>query len=147
MPWMQTSDAPANGGASTLRSKRHLSGDEIRRQTGMAQHPTSTPSAPRLVDRSRAYEPVELRNAGAVNWPRAVIRVMPGLARGEHVWAVKIWESPGVPARDVHGKLIAFTEHDRDEAFSEARERVEALRWSKLGRLRLEGRPQQEPPC
>ncbi|PRB69495.1 hypothetical protein [Arthrobacter sp. MYb213] len=147
MPFLKTDLGPVNGGATAVMRKRHLSGEEIRRQTTMAAHPTSVPSSPRLLDRSRAYEPFEHADAGSVSWPRAVIRMMPGMARGEHVWAVKIWESAEVPARNRAGMLNAFTMHDRDEAIDEARERVEAMRWSNLARLRLEGRPQYEPPC
>ncbi|TDU27071.1 hypothetical protein [Arthrobacter sp. JUb115] len=142
MPFTQVSDAPANGGASTLRSHGpHL------RFLAMAQHPSTSP-APRVVDRERMYQGFDWKDPDSLQWPRSSVRASPGLAAGELVWGAKIWEAPGVPARDAHGLLIAFSGEDREKVIADAQKRVRELRWSKLGRLRLqEPRKAPEKPC
>lgn len=139
---------PAFGGAATLRRRRGMTVEEIRRQVELAQHPATSPAPVlRRVDHSHAYSEIKHRAPAEVSWPRASVRLMQGIKPGEEVWAVKIWEAPGVPARDAAGRMIAFTEHLRQTALMEAGLRVSAMRRSKLARLRLEGEPQQEPPC
>jgi len=132
MPLMEFGGAPANGGASTLRSHGpHL------RFVAMAQHPSTSP-APRLIDRQRMYQGFEHKDPEGVQWPRSSVRASPGLAAGELVWGAKVWEAPGVPARNAAGLMISFSGHDRDEVIADAQKRVSELRWSKRGRLRLD---------
>ncbi|MGQ3382948.1 hypothetical protein [Glutamicibacter sp. TV12E] len=145
MPFLQDTDGPAEGGASTLRSH-----DQNLRLKAMAQHPSTSP-APRVIDRQRMYQGFEHKDPEAVQWPRSSVRASPGLAAGELVWGAQVWEAPGVPARYASGLLVAFSKHDRDEAIAEAQKRVSELRWSKRGRLRLnesQGEPEEpEQSC
>lgn len=151
MPWHQTSDeptAPPAGGAASLRRNRSITLADVNRNKSSSVHPAAAAPAPRVIDRGRMYAGFEHKDPKAVEWPRAVVRSSPGLAAGELVWGAKIWDAPGLPARDQAGKLLAFSGHDRDQVIKVAGQRVKELRWSKRGRLRLAGTPpEQEPTC
>lgn len=151
MPWNQVSDelaVPPAGGAASLRRNRSITLADVDRNKSSSVHPASAAPAPRVIDRGRMYDPFEHEDPETVEWPRAVVRSSPGLAVGEQVWGAKIWDAPGLPARDQAGKLLAFSGHDRDQVLKVAGQRVKELRWSKRGRLRLAGTPpEQEPMC
>lgn len=142
MPWGQVSDVPESGGASSLRSR----GPAVHFEA-MVKHPANT-AVPKVVDLDRVYEQILPKDVEAAQWPRATVRAVPGLASGELVWAAKIWEAPGVEARGANGLLIAFSKQSRDEVLDDAAKRVQELRWSKRGRLRLKEPPAEpEQPC
>ncbi|ALQ29094.1 hypothetical protein AA310_00650 [Arthrobacter sp. YC-RL1] len=151
MPWNQVSDelaVPPAGGAASLRRNRSITLADVDRNKSSSVHPAAAAPAPRVIDRGRMYDPFEHEDPETVEWPRAVVRSSPGLAAGEQVWGAKIWDAPGLPARDHAGKLLAFSGHDRDQVIKVAEQRVKELRWSKRGRLRLAGTPpEQEPMC
>lgn len=151
MPWNQVSDEPSGplaGGAASLRRNRTITLADVARNKSSSVHPAAAAPAPRVIDRGRMYDPFEHKDPETVEWPRAVVRSSPGLAAGEQVWGAKIWDAPGLPARDQAGKLLAFSGHDRNQVLKVAGQRVKELRWSKRGRLRLAVTPpEQEPMC
>lgn len=100
---------------------REVTAEEIRRQMCVAKHPSSTGPAPRMINRDRGKAPFTHQDSAAVNWPRAGIRCIPGLAAGEHVWMVTIWDAAQKP-------IWRKSFKDDVEAISEAEKQVRDAR-------------------
>lgn len=98
-----------------------------------------------------------MRAPDAAVWPRATVRLVDGW------WAVKVWQSPGVPARR-QSMLLAGQYSDRAKAFAYAFQEVGVLRFTQDARAVASAgmvsfaelkadweakrpRPKWEPPC
>lgn len=96
-----------------------------------AAHPSTAGTAPkpRVVDLNRGYQPLTSirERAGQVEWPRATVRPVPGLAGHEITWCATLWQAYGEPLRE-HGLKVARSTNDRAEAFEWALGEVEKRR-------------------
>ncbi|MHC6176217.1 hypothetical protein [Glutamicibacter sp. X7] len=133
---------------------REVSAEEIRRQICVAKHPASAAPAPRIIDRDRGKTPFTHQDSAAVTWPRAGIRCIPGLAAGERVWLVTVWDSMQDPIWRKSFSDEAEAIREAEKQVRQARAFRDSVEWffaefvDWLPYLsKGSSRPEIEPPC
>ncbi|MDR4533233.1 hypothetical protein [Glutamicibacter sp. PS] len=133
---------------------REVSAAEIRRQICVAKHPASAAPAPRIIDRDRGKTPFTHQESAAVTWPRAGIRCIPGLAAGERVWMVTVWDAKQDPIWRKSFSDEAEALREAEKQVLQAREFCRSVEWFFVNFVdglpylsKGSNRPETEPPC
>ncbi|MGV2950864.1 hypothetical protein ACNPM8_01610 [Glutamicibacter sp. AGC46] len=94
-----------------------------------AAHPSTAGTAPaiRVVDLKRGYEQIQPGWKYWMDYPRATIRPVQGMAEGETLWVATLWFIPGKPVL-VNGTQVSRTSANRDELFWWAQRTVEEFK-------------------
>lgn len=110
-----------------------------------AVHPTAIRPVqkPRMANLKDAFNPLSGYPRRPGEFPRAVVRPVPGLKPGELIWAAKIWLDPCCPAI-VNGCWVTKVSASKDEVFWWAQKTTEEFReifaFHKTGELGVAGR-------
>ena len=103
--------------------------ERIARLKCQAAHPSTAGTAPviRMVDLNRGYEQIQPCWKYWMDYPRATIRPVPGMAEGETLWVATLWFIPGKPVL-VNSVQVSRTSPNRDELFWWAQRTVEEFK-------------------